>query len=252
MGTRLGEAPLSPDLRESLSRPIGLEGEIEMPAKLSTTKSTPRPLGFDSALALKTLRAADPKLRRAMDRIGEFALEGELRGAKSVYGALAEAIVSQQLSGKAAATIYGRVCALHPGSRGGPKPDQILATSDEALRGAGLSRAKTLALRDLAERSLAGEIPTLARARRLSDDEVIERLTAVRGIGRWTAEMFLIFRLGRPDVLPVDDYGVRKGFALAFGQKDLPKPKDLAAYGVRWAPFRTVASWYLWRVADRG
>jgi 3-methyladenine DNA glycosylase/8-oxoguanine DNA glycosylase len=222
-----------------------------MPAKTKRTRSSGLELGFDSALALKSLRQADPKLRRAIDGIGEFGLDLEMRAAKSVYAALAEAIVSQQLSGKAAATIYGRVCALFPGARGGPKPEQILASSDEALRGAGLSRAKTLALRDLAERSLAGEIPTLARARRLSDDEIVERLTAVRGIGRWTAEMFLIFRLGRPDVLPVDDYGVRKGFALAYGQKDLPKPKDLAAYGVRWAPFRTVASWYLWRVADR-
>jgi 3-methyladenine DNA glycosylase/8-oxoguanine DNA glycosylase len=209
-------------------------------------------LGFDADAALKTLRAADPTLRRTIDAIGEFALERELRAATSVYAALAESIVSQQLSGRAAATIYGRVCALFPRSRGGPKPAQILAASDEALRGAGLSRAKTLALRDLAQRSLAGEIPTLAAARRLPDDAIIERLTTVRGIGRWTAEMFLIFRLGRPDVLPVDDFGVRKGFALAFGLPEQPRPKELAAYGERWAPFRTVASWYLWRRADRG
>jgi 3-methyladenine DNA glycosylase/8-oxoguanine DNA glycosylase len=187
-----------------------------------------------------------------MDVIGAFALERELRAATSVYAALAESIVSQQLSGKAAATIYGRVCALFPGSRRGPKPEQILAASDAMLRGAGLSQAKTLALRDLAERSIAGEIPTLAGARRLSDDAIIERLTAVRGIGRWTAEMFLIFRLGRPDVLPVDDFGVRKGFALAFGLPQQPKPKELAVHGERWAPYRTVASWYLWRTADRG
>jgi 3-methyladenine DNA glycosylase/8-oxoguanine DNA glycosylase len=209
-------------------------------------------LGFDADTAVKTLRAADPTLRRTIDAIGEFALERELRAATSVYAALAESIVSQQLSGRAAATIYGRVCALFPRTRGGPKPAQILAASDEALRGAGLSRAKTLALRDLAERSLAGEIPTLAAARRLPDDAIIERLTTVRGIGRWTAEMFLIFRLGRPDVLPVDDFGVRKGFALAFGLPEQPRPKALAAYGERWAPFRTVASWYLWRRADRG
>ncbi len=221
-------------------------------------RSSPRPavrdraLGFDADAALATLRAADPALGRTIDTIGEFVLERELRAATSVYAALAESVVSQQLSGKAAATIYGRLCALFPGNRGGPKPAQILAASDEALRGAGLSRAKTLALRDLAERSLAGEIPTLAAARRLSDDAIIERLTAVRGIGRWTAEMFLIFRLGRPDILPVDDFGVRKGFALAFGLPEQPRPKELAAYGERWAPFRTVASWYLWRRADRG
>jgi 3-methyladenine DNA glycosylase/8-oxoguanine DNA glycosylase len=207
---------------------------------------------FDDRLALRTLRTADPILGRSIDAIGAFALAREVRATKSVYEALAEAIVAQQLSGKAAATIYGRVCALFPGNRGGPRPEQILATSDEALRGAGLSRAKGLALRDLAERTLAGEIPTLAQARRLDDDEVVARLTAVRGIGRWTAEMFLIFRLGRPDVLPVDDYGVRKGFALAFGHAELPHPKALSAHGERWAPFRTVASWYLWRVADRG
>ncbi|MEZ4332118.1 MAG: DNA-3-methyladenine glycosylase 2 family protein [Myxococcota bacterium] len=210
---------------------------------------------IDARRALAALRAADPTLRRTIEAIGAFGLAREQRAAKSVYAALAEAIVSQQLSGRAAATIYGRVCALCPGGRGGrggPRPEQILAASDAALRGAGLSGAKALALRDLAERSLAGGIPTLTQARRLSDDELIERLTAVRGIGRWTVEMFLIFRLGRPDVLPVDDYGVRKGFALAYGRDALPKPRALAAFGERWAPWRTVASWYLWRVADRG
>ena len=223
----------------------------ELPARASSA-GRDRSLGFDTKEAIASLRSADPTLARAMDVIGEFALERELRAATSVYAALAESIVSQQLSGKAAATIYGRVCALFPGSRRGPKPEQILSASDAMLRGAGLSQAKTLALRDLAERSVAGAIPTLAAARRLSDDAIIERLTAVRGIGRWTAEMFLIFRLGRPDVLPVDDFGIRKGFALAFGLREQPKPKQLAAYGERWAPFRTVASWYLWRTADRG
>ena len=222
-----------------------------LPARASAA-GRDRSLGFDTKEAIASLRSADPTLARAMDVIGEFALERELRAATSVYAALAESIVSQQLSGKAAATIYGRVCALFPGSRRGPKPEQILSASDAMLRGAGLSQAKTLALRDLAERSVAGAIPTLAAARRLSDDAIIERLTVVRGIGRWTAEMFLIFRLGRPDVLPVDDFGIRKGFALAFGLREQPKPKQLAAYGERWAPFRTVASWYLWRTADRG
>jgi 3-methyladenine DNA glycosylase/8-oxoguanine DNA glycosylase len=209
-------------------------------------------LDFDADVAVETLRVADPKLGRAIDVIGEFTLGRDLRAAKSVYAVLTESIISQQLSGKAAATIFGRVCALFPGARGGPKAEQILGASDAMLRGAGLSQAKTLALRDLAERSLAGEIPTLAAARRLSDEAIIERLVAVRGIGRWTAEMFLIFRLGRPDVLPVDDFGVRKGFALAFGLREQPKPRALAAYGERWAPYRTVASWYLWRTADRG
>lgn len=221
-------------------------------AKSDRADPTASALSDRAGPALTHLRRADPKLARAIDVIGEFTLGRDLREAKSVYAALAEAIVSQQLSGKAAATIYGRVCALFPGGRGGPRPEQILAASDAALRGAGLSGAKTRALRDLAEKSLAGEIPTLAKARKLDDEALVERLTAVRGIGRWTVEMFLIFRLGRPDVLPVDDYGVRKGFALAFGLRELPKPRVLAAHGERWAPHRTVASWYLWRVADRG
>lgn len=210
------------------------------------------PPAFDPALAVATLRGADPVLGRAIAAIGPYGLEPATRASESVYAALTRSIVSQQLSGKAAATIFGRVCALFEGGRRGPRPEQILAASDAVLRGAGLSRAKTLALRDLATRSLAGEIPTLAAARRLSDEEVIERLTAVRGIGRWTAEMFLMFRLDRPDVLPIDDYGVRKGFALTFGLGELPKPRELGLHGERWAPYRTVASWYLWRVADRG
>lgn len=233
------------------TRRAGASGRGKKPPAAPAARSE-APLARDADQALAHLRAADPKLRRAIDVIGEFTLDRDLRATKSVYAALAESIVSQQLSGRAAATIYGRVCALFPGGRGGPKPEQILAASDAALRGAGLSGAKTRALRDLAERSLAGEIPTLAAARRLDDEALVERLTAVRGIGRWTVEMFLIFRLGRPDVLPVDDYGVRKGFALAYGLPELPKPRELADHGARWAPWRTVASWYLWRVADRG
>lgn len=207
---------------------------------------------IDTRAALRTLRRADPTLGRAIDSIGRFGLEPAERATKSIYASLARAIVSQQLSGRAAATIYGRLCALFPGARGGPRAEDVLAASDEALRSAGLSRAKALALRDLATRSRAGEIPTLAAARRLDDEAIIERLTAVRGVGRWTAQMFLIFDLGRPDVLPIDDYGVRKGFALAFGQATLPTPRALDDHGQRWAPYRTVASWYLWRVADRG
>lgn len=207
---------------------------------------------IDPRAALRTLRRADPTLGRAIDSIGRFGLATPQPRASSVYASIANAIVSQQLSGRAAATIYGRLCALFPGARGGPRPQDVLAAPDEALRSAGLSRAKALALRDLATRTLAGEIPTLAAARRLDDEAIIERLTAVRGVGRWTAQMFLIFDLGRPDVLPIDDYGVRKGFALAFGHAALPTPRALDAYGERWAPYRTVASWYLWRGADRG
>jgi 3-methyladenine DNA glycosylase/8-oxoguanine DNA glycosylase len=206
-------------------------------------------LGFDPAVAIAHVRAAEPALARVIDAVGSFDLE--LKKTSSLFGALAEAIVYQQLSGKAAATIYGRVCALFPRAHTGPTAAQILRTPDAKLRGAGLSRAKVLSLRDLARRAEQGEIPTLADAHGMADDAIIERLTAVRGIGRWTVEMLLIFRLGRPDVLPADDYGVRKGFAITFKKRELPARKDLEQRGVRWAPYRTVASWYLWRAVER-
>jgi methylated-DNA-[protein]-cysteine S-methyltransferase len=205
-------------------------------------------LGFDPAAAITHLRAADPKLGAVIDRIGPFGMV--LKRAPSLFLALAEAIVYQQLHGRAAATIFGRVCALFPRSPQGPTPERLLRMSDERLRGAGLSRAKLLALRDLAERAARGEIPTLAEVGALDDEEIVARLTRVRGIGRWTVEMLLIFRLGRPDVLPADDYGVRKGFALAFRTRELPTRDQLARRAARWSPYRTVASWYLWRVAE--
>jgi methylated-DNA-[protein]-cysteine S-methyltransferase len=208
-------------------------------------------LGFDPATGARHLRGVDPALARVIDAVGPCRLAAELKTTSSVFGALAEAIVYQQLTGKAAATIYGRVCALFPRRAGGPKPADLLGASDERLRGAGLSRAKTAALRDLAEKAVAGAIPTLAEARAMDDAAVIERLTAVRGVGRWTAEMLLIFRLGRPDVLPLDDHGVRKGFAAALRRRGLPSRRDLERRGERWRPYRTVASWYLWRAAER-
>src|SRR5882762_2928180 len=155
--------------------------------------------GFDPGLAVQHLRASDPVLAQAIDTIGPFGMQ--LRPAASVFAALAEAIVYQQLNGRAAATIFARVSALFP--RGGPTAERILRTSDERLRGAGLSRSKLLALQDLAQRSADGSIPTLAEIRRIPDETIVERFSEVRGIGRWTAEMFLMFRLGRPDVLPV-------------------------------------------------
>jgi 3-methyladenine DNA glycosylase/8-oxoguanine DNA glycosylase len=202
--------------------------------------------GFDPSLAVQHLRASDPVLAQVIDAIGPFGMQ--LRPAPSVFAALAEAIVYQQLNGRAAATIFARVSALFP--RGGPTAERVLRTSDEKLRGAGLSRSKLLALRDLAQKAEDGSIPTLAEIRRMPDETIVERLSEVRGIGRWTAEMFLMFRLGRPDVLPVDDYGVRKGFAIVY-DRELPSPKELAAYGIRWKPHRTVASWYLWRAVER-
>jgi len=204
-------------------------------------------LGFDPALAVAHLRASDPVLARVIDGIGPFRMQ--LRPAPSVFAALAEAIVYQQLNGKAAAVIYARVRGLFP--RGRPTAGRLLRTSEERLRGAGLSRSKLLSLRDLAQKAEDGVIPTLDEIRNMDDETIVERLSEVRGIGRWTAEMLLMFRLGRPDVLPVDDYGVRKGFAIAFDQSQLPSPKELAAYGARWQPYRTAASWYLWRVVER-
>lgn len=205
--------------------------------------------GFDPLFAIEHLRAADPKLAQLIDQVGPFRMR--LRRAPSIFAALAEAIVYQQLNGKAAAAIYARVRALFPRAHEGPTPQQILRASDARLRGAGLSRAKLLALRDLARKTADGELPTLAEAHRLENEAIIERLTEVRGIGRWTVEMLLMSRLGRADVLPVDDYGIRQGFAVAFKKRALPSPKDLAKHGKRWAPYRTVASWYLWRAAER-
>jgi 3-methyladenine DNA glycosylase/8-oxoguanine DNA glycosylase len=205
-------------------------------------------LDFDPHLAADHLRKADAALARVIEAVGSVDIR--LKKTRSLFGALAEAIVYQQLSGKAAAKIYSRLCDLFPGARSGPMPHHILATSEERLRSAGVSRAKALALRDLARYAESGGIPSLSAARRMSDDEIVERLTCVRGIGRWTVEMLLIFRLGRADVLPIHDYGVRKGFARAYGRRELPMPKELEEHGARWRPYRTAASWYLWRALE--
>ena len=165
------------------------------------------------------------------------------------FDALAESIAYQQLSGKAAATIFGRVRALYP-KRKWLDPEQLLATPDETLRAAGLSRAKTAALKDLAAKTIDGTVPAGRALIRMSDDEIITRLTAVRGIGRWTVEMLLLFDLGRPDVWPVDDYGVRKGFAKTFGRRKLPTSKQLMKFGEKWRPYRSAAAWYFWRALD--
>ena len=165
------------------------------------------------------------------------------------FDALAESIAYQQLSGKAAATIFGRVRALYP-KRKWLDPEQLLATPDETLRAAGLSRAKTAALKDLAAKTIDGTVPAGRALIRMSDDEIVTRLTAVRGIGRWTVEMLLLFDLGRPDVWPVDDYGVQKGFAKTFGRRKLPTPKQLMKFGEKWRPYRSVAAWYFWRALD--
>jgi DNA-3-methyladenine glycosylase II len=213
-----------------------------------------RKLPFDVDEALAHLRAKDAKLGALIDRAGEFTLK--LDPAPSPFESLLESIIYQQLHGKAAATIHRRVKEYFGCD---PAPQLLLDTPDEHLRAAGVSGNKIKALKDLATRTLDGTVPTHAAINKMPDAEIVERLTAVRGIGPWTAEMLLIFRMGRPDVLPVTDYGVRKGFALTFQRlpktrplaaEDLPKPEVLLKRGKRWAPFRSVASWYLWRACD--
>lgn len=165
------------------------------------------------------------------------------------FDALAESIAYQQLSGKAAATIWGRVRALYP-KRKWLDPKQVLATPDETLRRCGLSGSKTAAIKDLAAKTLDGTVPSAPTLARMSEDEIIARLTAVRGIGRWTVEMLLLFELGRLDVWPATDLGVQKGYARIFGKKKLPKPKDFERIGEKWRPYRSVAAWYFWRALD--
>lgn len=224
---------------------IGTVGEAKSRA------SRKRGLAFDPGRAVRALRKADPDLVLVFEAVGACRLARELRRSDDVFATLCEAIVAQQLSAKAAATIYTRLRAQFPGSPD-PTPDGVWRRSEARLRSAGLSRAKAASLRDLARKTRAGEIPSLAAMQKMSDEEIVERLTAVRGIGRWSAQMFLIFRLGRPDVLAADDYALRRGFAIAMGRSAVPTPRQFASHAERWAPWRTVASWYLWRVAERG
>ena len=207
----------------------------------------PHGLCFHPDDACRHLSTVDPHLGVLMTRVGVFSMRPE--PTQSLFSALLRSIVYQQLSGKAAATILGRVNRLFVPRRF-PTPGELLEISPERLREAGLSRAKTAAVRDLAARTLDGTVPSLARIRRMEDEEIIERLTVVRGIGRWTAEMLLIFRLGRPDVLPLNDLGVRKGFGMTFRTRKLPAPSVMARRGERWRPYRSVASWYLWRALE--
>ncbi len=204
------------------------------------------PLLYDPEVAIDQLSAADEKLARLIARVGAFAMA--TRETMSPFQMLLHAIVYQQISGKAAASIHARLVNLFPGRKPGPRRLQKL--SDEALRAAGMSRPKQRAARDLADKALDGTVPTRRQLERMGDDAIISRLIQVRGIGQWSAEMMLIFQLGRPDVLPATDLGVRKGFQLSHGGRKLPEPKKLLRYGERWRPYRSVASWYLWRAND--
>jgi 3-methyladenine DNA glycosylase/8-oxoguanine DNA glycosylase len=231
--------------------PALLVEDISVTEVLVTPGTAVRPdgLSFDPDGAVRHLRAADPALAVIIERSPPFAVK-PMR-TQSLFAALLESIVYQQLSGRAAETILNRVLALYRPRRF-PRPIDLLETPEPRLRAAGLSRNKAAALHDLARHAVEGTVPTLARAHAMTDEELIERLTAVRGVGRWTVEMILIFRLGRPDVLPLTDLGVRKGFRRAFGMRTLPAAITMTRRGERWRPYRSVASWYLWRAAEAG
>src|SRR5262245_2973901 len=208
----------------------------------------PPALPFDLPAATRWLGDRDESLRILIAETAPF--QPRIEAGLSPYEALLESVAYQSISGKAAATIFARVKLLGGDGRA-PSPQAMLKLRMPALRRAGLSAAKALAMKDLARKTVAGIVPTLAQAHALSDDELIARLSSVRGIGAWSVEMFLIFRLGRPDVLPIHDLGVRKGWSIAYRKKHMPKPKELLAFGERWRPYRTVASWYMWRAFER-
>ncbi len=197
--------------------------------------------------AIDHLTKTDKVLGRLIRKVGPCLWQPDRRC--SPFETLVKSVAHQQLNGTAAKTILGRMKALYPGTRF-PTPEQLLATSDERLRGAGLSRAKVAAIKDIAAKTLSGVVPASRHIWRMKDDEIIERLTTIRGVGPWTVHMLLIFKLGRPDILPTTDYGVRKGFALTYRRKDLPSTNELLEHAECWRPYRTYAAWYLWRALD--
>jgi DNA-3-methyladenine glycosylase II len=217
------------------------------PATNWQRRSSFSPFAFDPAIALDHLRKADPIMAALIARVGPFALE--LHPTRNLFQALLRSIVYQQLHGRAAATIHGRVLT-ELAKQGGPTPRAATRATDAALRAAGLSRAKLLAIRDLTAKCLDGTVPTLAAARRLPDDELIARLTAVRGIGPWTVHMLLIFHLGRPDVMPTGDFAIRLAFQKLYRKRVSPSPEVILRHSRHWQPYRSAASWYLWRSLD--
>ncbi len=197
--------------------------------------------------ALKHLAEVDPLMGELIREIGPCLLEPEKR--RAPFQSLVQAVAHQQLHGTAAQTILGRFIKLFPGCRF-PRPEDLATVTDEQIRACGFSFAKIKAIRDIAEKTLSGVVPTTREIVKLTDEEIIERLTAVRGVGRWTVEMLLIFQLGRENVLPVDDFGVRMGFRHTYKKRSMPTPKALRKFGQRWHPHATTAAWYLWRAAD--
>jgi len=205
------------------------------------------PLPFDHIEARAHLSRIDKRLASLIERVGTF--QFKLDECDSVYESLLEAIMHQSIAGKAAQAIFQRVKALGTNGRC-PTPKELLRVPNRKLRKCGLSNAKVAAVRDLAQKTIDGVVPTLDEAQTMSDRELVDRLISVRGIGAWTVEMFLIFRLGRPDVLPIHDYGVQKGYAITYRKRKIPQPKELLKFGERWRPYRTVASWYMWRAVQ--
>ena len=200
----------------------------------------------DTEQVMRELCRIDRHLAKVIRRVGTFPTKRQKP--QHPFESLLRAIVYQQLAGKAAATIFGRVSAL--GANGFPTPEEIVLMDETKLRGAGLSRQKIAAVKDLAAKTIDGTVPPLAKLRRMTEVEIHERLVRVRGIGEWSVQMFLMFRLGRPDVLPINDLGIRKGFQIVYGHRKVPKPKFILKYGERWRPYRSIASWYLWRAVD--
>lgn len=196
---------------------------------------------------LKHLAAVDPVMAQLIEKLGPCKLDHEPW--RPPFQSLVQAVAHQQLHGTAANTILTRFKKLFPG-RKFPRPEDLASVTDEQIRACGFSYNKIKAIRDIAEKTLSGIIPTSKEIVKLPDEEIIERLTEVRGVGRWTVEMLLIFQMGRTDVLPVDDFGVRNGFRIAYKKRAMPKPKDLLKFGERWRPYATTAAWYLWRAAD--
>jgi DNA-3-methyladenine glycosylase II len=200
---------------------------------------------FDVEAALKHLRSVDPVLARLIDQHGPY----DVVPREDPYHALLRAILFQQLAGAAANAIQKRFHALY-GDRP-PAPQELLDTSDEDLRAAGLSRQKIGYMRDLALHVLEGSLD-LEHIRELDDGEVTMQITAVKGLGEWSAHMFLMFHLGRPDVLPTGDLGVRNGMKIAYGLEESPTPKQALEIGAKWEPYRSVGSWYMWRAVTDG
>jgi DNA-3-methyladenine glycosylase II len=196
--------------------------------------------------ALTHLRRSCPKMRALIARTGPCGLKPERK--REPYEALVRAIAHQQLHGRAAETITARFLALYPGEDF-PSPAMVLATDTTVLRGCGFSASKVAAIQDIAAKAEAGIVPTRRAATRISDAALIERLTSIRGVGQWTVEMLLIFCLGRPDIFPVDDFGVREGYRRIHGLEAQPKPKLLVELALPYAPYRSTAAWYLWRAA---